>query len=145
MSEQEHFVKSSTFAMIKPDATARNLQDDMIKYIQSQGFAVIRQYETTLTRDQAEWLYREHAQKDWFEAQIAYVTSGPVVCLYLERSGIDAAVDFRLLMGPTDHTKAEPHTLRAKYAVGYRENSIHGSDSEASALMELEYFFNTIA
>lgn len=130
-----------TFAMIKPDATARGVQERMIADIEAAGFRILKRKDRTLTREEAEWLYREHREREHFTDLVAYTVSGPVVLLKLQADSNNAAADFRALMGPTDRTKAEPHTLRARYAVGYRENSIHGSDSPAAAIDEMCRFF----
>lgn len=133
------FDSTKTFAMIKPDATHRRLQGRMMMYIQLWGFKVLKTVQRRLTRAEAEWLYREHRGREYFEPNIEFILSGEVVLMMLENT--NAVHSFRALMGPTDRTKAEGHTLRAKFAVGYRENSIHGSDSDESAAMELKYFF----
>lgn len=127
--------------MIKPDATARAVEGDMLQDIRTAGFEVLASERRTLERDEAEWLYREHRERDHFAALVDYTVSGEVVLLHLRADHDNAPAAFRELMGPTDRTKAEPHTLRARYAVGYRENSIHGSDSPAAAIEEIGYFF----
>lgn len=131
-----------TFAMIKPDATQRGVEEDMIADMVSAGFTVIQREKRTLTRSEAEWLYGEHKNKEHFGGLVDYTISGEVVLLLLEGSGDNVPLDFRALMGPTDRTKAEPNTLRAKYAIGYRENSIHGSDSPGAATDEIIYFMS---
>jgi len=123
-----------TFAMIKPDATARGVQEAMIADIEAAGFRILKRKDRALTVEEAEWLYREHSERDHFRDLVTYTVSGPVVLLQLQADLDDAATAFRALMGPTDRTKADPHTLRARYAVGYRENSIHGSDSPKAAI-----------
>lgn len=137
----QKIVQSETFAMIKPDATARGVEDAMIADIQAAGFRILRQERRRLERADAERLYEEHSRRDHFRDLVDYTISDDVILLHLESDADDTAAAFRALMGPTDRNVAEPHTLRAKYAVGYRENSIHGSDSPAAAISELAYFF----
>jgi nucleoside-diphosphate kinase len=127
--------------MIKPDATARGVEDAMLGDISAAGFSVVDSRRATLTREQAEWLYREHSGRDHFAGLVDYTISGEVVMLLLEHGQGDAPRRFRELMGPTDRTKAPEGTLRARYAVGYRENSVHGSDSPEAASSEIGYFF----
>lgn len=133
--------QDQTFAMIKPDATGRGVEGAMIADIEAAGFTILKRKDRTLSLEDAQWLYREHEKRDHFPDLVAYTVSGPVVLLKLRADSDNAAADFRALMGPTDRTKAEPHTLRARYAVGYRENSIHGSDSPAAAIAEMCHFF----
>jgi nucleoside-diphosphate kinase len=68
------------------------------------------------------------------------MTSGPVVVQVLE--GEDAVATNRRLMGATDPKKADAGTIRADFAVSIDANSVHGSDSPASAAREIAYFFN---
>lgn len=67
------------------------------------------------------------------------MTSAPIVVSVLE--GENAVQHYRDLMGATDPAKREKGTIRDKFALSYRENSVHGSDSEASAKREIAYFF----
>lgn len=130
-----------TFGMIKPDATERGVQDSMIADIEAAGFTLLDRRECRMTRDEAEWLYREHAGRDHFQGLVDYTVSGDVVMMLLSHPQGDAPRRFRDLMGPTDRTKAPEGTLRARYAVGYRENSVHGSDSPEAADAEMARFF----
>ncbi len=138
-----------TFAMIKPDATQRNLETEIANFIRNSGWAIIKSVPCTLLRAQAAWLYREHEGKDFFPGLVDYTTSGPVVLLLLEwddripRSVADAPSLFRQHMGATDHTQAAEGTIRKAFAIGYRENSIHGSDGADAAIREISYFFGT--
>jgi nucleoside-diphosphate kinase len=130
-----------TFGMIKPDATQRGVQESMIRDIEAAGFVVEQREQRPLTRDEAEWLYREHAGRDHFQGLVDYTVSGEVVMLLLSHASGDAPRRFRDLMGPTDRTRAPRGTLRHHYAVGYRENSVHGSDSPEAAVAEIGHFF----
>lgn len=131
---------SQTFAMIKPDATARGIHLEMMEYIEECGFHIIAAQQRFLNKIEAEWLYREHSAKAHFNDLVHFTLSGDVVLLIVEHESNDAVSAFRALMGPTDRTQADARTLRARYAIGLRENSIHGSDSAHSAKQELNYF-----
>lgn len=134
--------QTETFAMIKPDATKRSVEDKMIADIEAAGFRVKNSERRTLERSEAEYLYDEHRRRDHFNDLVDYTISGEVVLLHLESDDENTPAAFRKLMGATDHTKADAGTLRAKYAIGYRENSVHGSDSPQAAINELGYFFD---
>ncbi|MGH7078886.1 MAG: nucleoside-diphosphate kinase, partial [Acetobacteraceae bacterium] len=45
------------------------------------------------------------------------------------------------IMGATDPAKAEAGTIRARFAESIEANSIHGSDSPATAATEIAFFF----
>ena len=134
-----------TFAMIKPCAQSRGVSSFMKADIDAAGFRIEKEAELTLTREQAEWLYREHSEKSHFNDLVDFTISGPVTLMVLSGDGDNVPAQFRELMGPTDISKAEPGTLRGKYAEDFRRNSIHGSDGNESAKQELEYFSSAFA
>ena len=76
-----------TLSMIKPDATARKAEEAMLHVIREAGFRVLRSRRETLPREDAEWLYREHAERAHFPDLVDYTISGEVVLLELEQIG----------------------------------------------------------
>ncbi len=129
-----------TLSLIKPDITKRNLTGEICTIIEAAGFHIVAQKRILLTKKQAQAFYKEHAQKDFFEDLVAFITSAPVVAQVLEKE--NAIADYRALMGATDPEEALEGTIRNKYALGYRRNSVHGSDSEKSAKREIAFFFS---
>jgi nucleoside-diphosphate kinase len=95
-----------------------------------------------LSRSQAEAFYAVHRERPFFSSLVEFMTSGPIVAFVLERE--NAVEAYRQLMGATDPVKAEPHTLRARYAQNIERNAVHGSDSLASAQREIAFFFPEI-
>jgi nucleoside-diphosphate kinase len=69
------------------------------------------------------------------------MTSGPCVPIALEKE--NAVEDYRKLIGATDPTKADEGTVRKLYAVDIQHNAVHGSDSDANALIEIAHFFSS--
>ena len=67
------------------------------------------------------------------------MTSGPCVVLVLE--GKNAITLNRQLMGATNPKEADSGTIRADFAQSIDANAVHGSDSPASAIREIIYFF----
>jgi len=55
--------------------------------------------------------------------------------------GENAVLKNREIMGATNPAEAAEGTVRKLYAKSIGENSVHGSDSAASAERELAYFF----
>ena len=45
-------------------------------------------------------------------------------------------------MGATNPSNAENGTIRKEFALNIQENSVHGSDSEENANIEINYFFS---
>jgi nucleoside-diphosphate kinase len=55
----------------------------------------------------------------------------------------DNAIDkLREVMGATNPAEAAAGTIRKEFALDIEKNSIHGSDSPASAAIEIPFFFN---
>ena len=67
------------------------------------------------------------------------MTSEPVVVQVLE--GNDPVNTYRKIMGATNPENAETGTIRKEYALNIQENSVHGSDSEENANLEIKFFF----
>ena len=66
--------------------------------------------------------------------------SEPVVVQVLE--GEDAVAKNREVMGATNPADAAPGTIRKELALSIGENTVHGSDSEENAAIEIAFFFN---
>jgi len=128
-----------TFSIVKPDAVKRNLIGEIYNRIEKAGFKVIAAKMLHLTDEQASGFYAEHEGKPFFADLKAFMTSGPVMVQVLEgENAIDA---YRELMGKTNPEEAACGTIRSDYALSMRFNSVHGSDSPASAAREIEFFF----
>jgi nucleoside-diphosphate kinase len=127
-----------TLLIVKPDAVARNLAGRILSEVESRGFAVRGLRYTRLTRAQAEGFYAEHLGKPFFEPLCEYMSSGPVVLVCLEAE--NAVARLREVVGATDPNAAAPLTLRRMFAVDKGSNSVHASDSPASAERELDYY-----
>jgi nucleoside-diphosphate kinase len=66
--------------------------------------------------------------------------SEPVVVQVLE--GEDAVFRNREVMGATNPAEAKDGTIRKVHALSMGENSVHGSDSQDNANIEIDFFFN---
>jgi nucleoside-diphosphate kinase len=128
-----------TLSIIKPDATARNLTGAINAVFEKAGLRIVGQKRVRLTRAQAEAFYAEHKARGFFGELVDFMTSGPVVLQVLE--GENSVARHREVMGATDPSKAADGTVRKLYAQSIGENSVHGSDSEASAEREIGFFF----
>ena len=129
-----------TFSIIKPDATKRNITGAINKIIEENNLKIIGQKRIKLTKDMAEGFYSIHKDKSFFNDLIDYMTSGPVIVQVLE--GNNAIEVYRKIMGATNPQNAEQGTIRKEYALNIQENSVHGSDSEENAKIEIKYFFD---
>ncbi len=129
-----------TFSMIKPDAVGAGHTGAIIKMIEEAGFRIVAMKKTQLTRERAGQFYAIHKERPFFNDLCAYMSSGPIVPMILEKE--NAVEDFRKLIGATDPQKAAPGTIRNLFAKSIEANAIHGSDSDANAELESKFFFS---
>ena len=130
-----------TFSIIKPDATKRNITGSINQVIEKNGLRIIAQKRIQLTTDQAENFYSVHKDRPFFRDLIEYMTSEPVVVQVL--SGENSVEKYRSIMGATNPENAESGTIRKLFALNVQENSVHGSDSEENAKIEIDFFFRS--
>ena len=131
-----------TFTMLKPDAVANNYIGPILAKINEAGFRIIAMKYTKLNPEKVAEFYAVHKGRPFYTDLIKYITSGPVVAAILEKE--NAVEDFRKLIGATDPAKAAPGTIRALFAKSIDANAIHGSDSDANAIIESDFFFSKL-
>jgi len=73
---------------------------------------------------------------------VSFMISGPVVVQVLE--GENAVQRNRDIMGATNPANAEAGTIRKELAESIEANSVHGSDSDENAAIEIAYFFSKL-
>lgn len=128
-----------TLSIIKPDATARNLTGEINAVIEKAGLRIIAQKRVRWTLAEAQKFYAEHKERPFFDELCKFMTSAPIVVQVLE--GEDAIAQYRKVMGATDPEQAKRGTLRKRFAISKAQNSVHGSDSPASAAREIALNF----
>ena len=128
-----------TFSIIKPDATRRNLTGAVTKMLEDAGLRVIASKRIKMSREQAEGFYAVHKERPFFGELVQFMTSGPVVVQVLE--GDEAVKRNREVMGATNPADAAEGTIRKTFAESIEANSVHGSDSDENAKIEIDYFF----
>lgn len=131
--------KELTFSIIKPNGVKKAVIGDCIAHFEKAGLKVAAAKLTVLSRKKCEEFYAEHKERPFFGELVDFMTSGPVLLMAL--SGEGAVMKNREIMGATDPKKAAPGTIRAKHGDSVGENTVHGSDSPASAQRELALFF----
>lgn len=132
--------RERTFVMVKPDGVRKGLVGEIISRFEKKGLFLVNMKLLTLSREEAEELYRVHEGKPFFESLVEYVTSGPVVVMILEGEGAVKVV--RSLVGATDPQEALPGTIRGDFALTIEENIVHASDSADSYQRESAIFFS---
>jgi nucleoside-diphosphate kinase len=129
-----------TFTMLKPDATTAGNIGAITKMIEEAGFRIVAMKKTRLSNELAGKFYEIHKARPFYGELVSYMSSGPIVPMILEKD--NAVEDFRALIGATDPKKAAPGTIRALFAKSIDANAIHGSDSDANAEIEGNFFFS---
>ena len=130
-----------TFSIIKPDATRRNLTGKVNAVIEDAGLRIVAQRRIKMSRAQAEKFYEIHKERPFFGELVDFMISEPVVVQVLE--GDNAVARYREVMGATNPANAADGTIRKLYAESVGENSVHGSDSQENAAIEIAQFFTT--
>jgi nucleoside-diphosphate kinase len=128
-----------TLIIVKPDAVKRRLTGRILAFIEENGLRIIGMRMVRLTGEEAGAFYAVHRGKEFYENLVSYMTSGQCVPAAVE--GEDAIRRVRGLCGNTDPRKADRGTIRAAYGLNVTMNSIHASDSPATAREEVGFFF----
>lgn len=128
-----------TFAIIKPDAVAKQYTGRILARIEAAGFTVRALRMIHMSKAQAEGFYHVHRERPFFGGLTDFMSSGPCVVLCLEAP--EAIRQWRDLMGATDPAKAAEGTLRKEFGASIDNNATHGSDAPETAAFELGYFF----
>ena len=131
--------KEQTLSIIKPDAVERNLDNEIKEIFKNKGFSIIKEKKIQIEKLEAEKFYKVHETKPFYNDLCAYLSSGPIVVMVLEKE--NAVLANRELMGATNPKDAEEGTIRKKYGISIDKNSVHGSDSIENAKIEIDFFF----
>ena len=128
-----------TFSIIKPDATRRNLTGAINAVIEGAGLRIVGQRRVKLSTEQAQKFYSVHSERPFYGELVEQMTAEPVVVQVLEAEG--AVAKYREVMGATNPKDAADGTIRKQFALSIGENSVHGSDSQENAGIEIAQFF----
>ena len=128
-----------TLSMIKPDAVERNLENEIKEILINKGFKIVNEKKIQIEKSEAEKFYKVHETKPFYNDLCAYLSSGPIVVMVLEKE--NAVISNRELMGATNPEDADEGTIRKRYGISIDKNSVHGSDSVENAKIEIDFFF----
>jgi len=132
-------VTQRTFSIVKPDAVRKGYTGAILAEIEKAGFRIVSIKKQHISVAQAEGFYAVHNDKPFFNDLCAFMASGPLVLMVLEKE--NAIPDLRTLMGATNYVNAAEGTIRKKFAASIQENAIHGSDAPETAAFEIGYWF----
>ena len=133
-------MKERSLAILKPDCLEKKVQGKVIQHILDAGFEIKGMKLMQLTEDSAKKFYEVHKERPFYGELVAYMTSGPVIPICMEKE--NAVADFRKLIGATNPANAEEGSIRKMYADSIERNIVHGSDSPENAKNEIAHFFN---
>ena len=128
-----------TLSIIKPDAVERNLENEIKEIFKNKGFSIIKEKKIQIEKSEAEKFYKVHETKPFYNGLCAYLSSGPITVMILEKE--NAIIANRELMGSTNPKDAAEGTIRKKFGLSIDKNSVHGSDSVENAKIEIDFFF----
>ena len=130
-----------TLTIIKPDSVEKGNAGKIIAHLENEGFRIVASRFMHLTEAQARAFYAVHKERPFYNDLVAYMTSGPVWPMALERE--DAVTYLRKVMGATNPADADEGTIRALFGESIERNAIHGSDSPENAAIEVSFFFSS--
>ena len=130
-----------TLSIVKPDAVERNLEGQIKEMFLNNGFKIVKEKKIQIEKQEAEKFYKVHETKPFYNDLCAYLSSGPIVVMILEKE--NAILANRELMGLTNPKDAAEGTIRNKFGISIDKNSVHGSDSAENAKIEIDFFFNS--
>lgn len=128
-----------TLLLIKPNAVNHHHIGEIITIIEQKGFAILKIKSFWFDQELASRFYEEHEGKWFFPRLMAFMMSGMIVGLLLEKE--NAVLELREIIGATDPDDRKPGTIRALYAESYNENAVHGSDTHEHAIREIGLIF----
>ena len=128
-----------TLSIIKPDAVERNLDREIKEMFTHKGFNIVKEKKIQITKPEAEQFYKVHETKPFYNDLCAYLSSGPILVMILEKE--NAVLANREIMGATNPKEAKDGTIRKKFGISIDKNSVHGSDSVDNAKIEINFFF----
>ena len=114
----------------------------IIDRIIKEGFSIVAMKLTWLSAEKAGEFYAVHKERPFYGELVQFMSSGPIIAAILEKQNAVAA--FRDLIGATNPAQAADGTIRKLFASSVGENSVHGSDSDANAIIEGNFFFSSL-
>lgn len=129
-----------TLLIIKPDAVNRDIIGEILKRVEADGFRIEGLKMLKVSSEEGGRFYLVHKGKPFYQELVDYISSGKIVVTWLKRE--KAVEELRKLIGATDPKKAEKGTVRADFGLDICHNSVHGSDSNENAKIEIDFFFD---
>lgn len=136
--------------MLKPDAIARNLEDEIYRRIKERGFEIYKKKRLRLSKRIVNKIYNHNKDKPFHHEYVNYMTYGySEAFLAILLNGKDAIEELNLVVGYMDPEKAEKWTVRGALGIknyfkefpNILQNLIHSSFSKEKVITEALIFF----
>jgi len=125
--------------LIKPDAIQRGLVGEIVARFERKGFKIVGMKMIQMGKELAREHYAHLVDKPFYPDLERFVTTHPLVAVVVE--GKEAVEVVRLIVGPTNASKAPGGTIRGDLSNSTSRNVIHASDSKETADKEVRRFF----
>ncbi len=128
-----------TLIIIKPDGVQRHLIGEIIGRFEKKGLKLVAAKFLKLDKTLAAKLYSVHKGKPFYEKNVEFLSSSPVLAMVWEAKGVIEIT--RRMFGATFGFESSPGTIRGDLGCSMHFNLVHGSDSTESANYEIPIFF----
>ena len=109
-----------TLSIIKPDAVERNLDNEIKEMFRNKGFSILKEKKIQIEKSEAEKFYKVHETKPFYNDLCAYLSSGPIVVMVLEKD--NAVLGNRELMGATNPKDAVERNIENEIKEMFKSN-----------------------
>lgn len=127
--------------LLKPDALMRGLIGRIIARFEEKGLKIVGMRMLKMSSALAKEHYAHLVSKPFYPDLEKFMTDDPIVAIVVE--GKEAVEVVRLIVGPTNATKANGGTIRGDFSNSTSRNVIHASDSKETAEKEVKRFFKS--
>jgi nucleoside-diphosphate kinase len=128
-----------TLLLVKPDAIQRGLVGTILSRFEAKGFRISGLKMLQMSKELSADHYSHLVDKPFYPDLEKFVTEHPIVAVVIE--GKEAVEVVRLIVGPTNASKAPAGTIRGDLSNSTSRNVIHASDSKETAEKEVKRFF----
>ncbi len=132
-------MKERTLLLLKPDAIHRAIVGSIVSRFEQKGFKIVGMKMIKMSKELSKDHYSHLVSKPFYHDLEKFVTENPIIALVIE--GKEAVEVIRLIVGPTNASKASGGTLRGDFSNSTSRNIIHASDSKEAAVKEIARFF----
>ncbi|MBU0590615.1 nucleoside-diphosphate kinase [Candidatus Micrarchaeota archaeon] len=128
-----------TLILLKPDALQRGLVGSILSRFENKGLKIVGLKMFHMAKEKSKEHYSHLVDKPFYHDLEKFMTHHPVIAMVIE--GKEAVEVVRLIVGPTNASKAPAGSIRGDFSNSTSRNVIHASDSKETAKNEITRFF----